>query len=74
MEPIRPRYLAVSKKSKMCVWIPRGIPKSPGTDSNSSDPIVHTNAIVGEGEVPAAALGLWEWLDGPGDAPDGFIL
>ena len=40
--------------------------ESPGTDSNSSDPIVHTDAIVGESGIPAAALGPWEWLDGPG--------
>ena len=74
MERKSPRYLALSKKSQMCVRIPRGILKSPGTDSHSSDPIVNKNAIVGEGKVPAAALGLWEWLDGAGDVPDGLVL
>ena len=58
-----------SKKSGKCFRLPRGIHNSSGTVINSSDPLVNTDAWEGKNDVPAPALGLWEWLDGLGISP-----
>jgi hypothetical protein len=53
---------------------PRGVPKSSNVDSGSSDLHAPTSGSEVDVNAPACRVGPGGWREGPGEAPDAFIL
>ena len=63
----------VKQKGTKSGGMPRGISKSRFYDSDSSEPHIPTSRSEEEADTPACQEGPGGWLEGPRDAPDGFV-